>query len=140
MVEHVGRVRGEGQVVPARSSLVQAPWSPTASTQATGADSSASAAASATPATSASTATPCSAATFYFGANADHFTYAHVQADIRRTSADTKGNDLFVGAEGVRIQAAILCVDDVCFAAARRKRRPGVELVVPGQIAAMVTL
>src|SRR5271154_6467699 len=130
MVEHVGRVRGEGQVVPARSSLVQAPWSPTASAQATGADSSASAA----PA--ASTATPCSAATFYFGANADHFTYAHVQADIRRTSADTKGNDLFVGAEGVRIQAAILCVDDVCFAAARRKRRPGVELVVPGQIAA----
>src|SRR5271154_1068998 len=62
MVEHVGRVRGEGQVVPARSSLVQAPWSPTASAQATGADSSASAspsaAASATAATAASTATP----------------------------------------------------------------------------------
>ena len=104
MVEHVGRVRGEGQVVPARSSLVQAPWSPTASAQATGADPapSASSAAAATTAT-ASTAAPCSAATFYFGANADHFTYAHVQADIRRTGADTKGNDLFVGAEGVRI-------------------------------------
>src|SRR5271155_1469010 len=77
MVEHVGRVRGEGQVVPARSSLVQAPWSPTASAPP-------SAAASATAATAASTATPCCAATFYFGANADHFTYAHVQADIRR--------------------------------------------------------
>ncbi len=75
-------------------------------------------------------------ATFYFGANADHFTYTHVQADIRRTGAETVGDDLFVGAEGVRIQTAILRVHDVWFAATRRKRRPGVELVVPGQIAA----
>src|SRR5271156_3034628 len=79
MVEHVGRVRGEGKVVPARSRLVQAPWSPTASAKASGSVSSAfaspspSAAPSATAATAASTASPCRAATFYFGANADHF-------------------------------------------------------------------
>src|ERR1700744_976595 len=91
MIENVGRVRGERQVVPARSGLVQAPRSSTASAQTTRADSSAAAAASTTAAAS-SSAAPRSASTFYLGANANHFAYTHVQAGIRRPGADTEGD------------------------------------------------
>jgi hypothetical protein len=109
MVEHVGRVGGEGQVVPARSGLVQASRSATASAQATGADSATTAAAT-TPSAAATstTAAPCSTAAFHLGTNPNHFAHAHVQADIRRTGANAKGNDLFVGAEGVGVEAAKL--------------------------------
>src|ERR1700677_1008033 len=136
MVEHVGRLGGEGQVVPARSGLIQTPRSAAASAQAAGADTATSAATAASSTTATSAAAPCGATAFNLGANANHFAYAHVQADIRRTGAETVGDDLFVGAEGVRIQAAILGDHDVYFTAARGESGAGVLLVVPGQIAA----
>src|SRR5580698_5165107 len=123
MIEHVCRLRGEGQIVSARSSLIKAPRAATATAQATRADSATSAA---TASTTTASAAACSATAFYLGANANHFTYAHVQTDIGRPGAETVGDDLFVGAEGIRIKTAIFSDHHICFAAARGKSRPSV--------------
>ena len=102
MVQQIRRVSSESQVVPARRRLIQTPRASTAAAQAARTN----AATTATTSSSPASTRPCSMAAFDLGPDADHFTYPHVQAGIGRTGTDAVGNDLFVGAEGVGVEAS----------------------------------
>src|SRR3984957_18432667 len=133
MIKDIRRVGIEVQVVSARSTLVEASRTAAVSTQPTHADA---AAATTTSATTTATAASCSTTAFHFRTNPNHFSHAHVQADTGRAGANAKGDDFFVGAERVGVEAAKFSVHHVCLAATRSESGARIELVVPRQIAA----
>ena len=72
MVEHVGSVRRQSNVVPAGRCLIQASWAAPAPAQPSGAEATAPA-----PGTTSSITTSRGTAAFHLGSNPNHFAHAH---------------------------------------------------------------
>jgi len=71
---------------------------------------------------------------FDLRAEANDLAHSHIQAHIGRTRAKIRGNDLFAGAEWISIHAPVGRLHYAGFGAVRSKGRPGVELVVRGEV------